>query len=939
MSLLIMEASHADKAGGDTPSSTQDMELAQEHLNADATATQKTNSQDEQADRDPDFKTTSSPDRALLMPDDNSPREISQGSQEVITESMFSNDQQHEQVLTRHHRNENAGLQIAMNLSSLSRSEIPNTILQSSPVEKNYINEESKEDDRISITEILSPLEKDGKFKIQPSEVLPTEIVLSSAEKSLQLPKNNAPPGLPATALAPSFEPTAAICDGSLSTSRNEMSAEVATILSDHHCDSQLQPNDAGKPHLSGVFSNPQSNVLEGFGHGKDLSLDELVQGSSQSTDDQIPATILQGLLRSNKATPPDESLFAIKEEQEVEFDALQTVGGPIQGERKATEAEFELDSSPIESSSSDTSSDQSSSDDLDDDDDYEMLDPAEQAARLMREDGGSDDEGTGRGNNGAGAGPPRTLNEKPDEVAPKPDLIVTENMKIEELGLVENFVENLVLIKAKTSGEYQVLEYGSVLCLGNRIVIGVVAETLGRVEQPYYAVRFANERAITEAGISRGIKIFYVEQHSTSVFTQSLKNLKGSDASNLHDEEVGEEGIEFSDDEAEAEYKRKVKLTKQAKRDIPGGSKDGYSRGGRQRGSKIQKRPGENHQGQNGTSYIDYDNPEGGDDLYTPLARPPNLHEIMGRGEAPLEDHNLHHRTDRGGRGGRGRGDRGRGRGDRGRGIRGHGGHQGNFNDITTKANEHKNRAQAPGGGGVGQHLRGTDLHSPPPSNNFLPPRPDPPDVTFPYYAAAVQPQIRQPTPAIHRLGLHRAMPPSPFDQSNNNNNNPYSQQPYPKPSFYPPPSPTSHYNHSQSHHPLPQYQHHQTQPQPSQHFPPTPHHHQQQPPMPPYPQYYHPHPHPHSPSASSTPNVPAGTFINPAFFPPPSAQQSTTTSSSPTWPPPQVNNPTHQHQLPASASASASTNPGASSNTPSESERAFQAIDFLRNLSSSGP
>jgi hypothetical protein len=35
---------------------------------------------------------------------------------------------------------------------------------------------------------------------------------------------------------------------------------------------------------------------------------------------------------------------------------------------------------------------------------------------------------------------------------------------------------------------------------------------------------------------------------------------MKGSDASNVHDEEVGDDEIEFSDDEAEAMYKRQLK-------------------------------------------------------------------------------------------------------------------------------------------------------------------------------------------------------------------------------------------------------------------------------------------------------------------------------------------------------------------------------------------
>lgn len=38
------------------------------------------------------------------------------------------------------------------------------------------------------------------------------------------------------------------------------------------------------------------------------------------------------------------------------------------------------------------------------------------------------------------------------------------------------------------------------------------------------------------------------------------LKRLKGSDASNVHDEEPGEDEIEFSDDEAEAVHRSRLK-------------------------------------------------------------------------------------------------------------------------------------------------------------------------------------------------------------------------------------------------------------------------------------------------------------------------------------------------------------------------------------------
>ena len=365
-------------------------------------------------------------------------------------------------------------------------------------------------------------------------------------------------------------------------------------------------------------------------------------------------------------------------------------------------EAEFEMDSSPIESSSSDDTDSDSSS--PSGGSEYEMLDPAEEARRLMQEDGGSDDEGK------AGktiSGPLRTLNEKPDELVPKPQIEVTPAMAISDLGNVEHVVENSILIRAKTSGESRALEGGSLLCLGDRSVIGVVAEILGQVQQPYYSVRFTNAAAIAEAGISKGTPVFYVEQHSSYVFTQSLKALKGSDASNIHDEEVGDDELEFSDDEKEAEYKRRVKqerIAKKGGRGGRGGRDDGFSmgpRGGR-RGGRGSLNNNESRSVD--SSMLDYGDNDDGDDLYTPLARPTNLHEIMGRGEAPQENFKDGINGTNGNIGShasnRGRPDRGRGRDDRGRGGRGGRGDRrggGGFNrDSRNRPNDgHKSQYQ----------------------------------------------------------------------------------------------------------------------------------------------------------------------------------------------------------------------------------------------------
>ncbi|KAI9674131.1 MAG: hypothetical protein M1817_001949 [Caeruleum heppii] len=336
--------------------------------------------------------------------------------------------------------------------------------------------------------------------------------------------------------------------------------------------------------------------------------------------------------------------------------------------------AEWEADSSGLSSSDSDdTSSDSESSED---DDGYELLDPEEQARILMQGDGGSDD-GTGaKGGKAAGDFLLKTKNEVIEEKVEKPSVVITPDMRLEQLGTVDLLVENIILIKADTSGEYVVLESGSVLCLEDRTVIGTVSETLGRVQQPLYSVRFTNRAEIAEAGISVGSKIFFVDQYSKRVLTQPLRAVKGSDASNIHDEEVGADEVEFSDDEAEAEHKRRVKLERQGRL----GGQRGGQRGGRfdqlraSRPTLPQPMP---------PGGLDYDDvvppqtePQGEDDLYTPLTRPSNFHEVMGSREPPHEGRSTRNYPDRRGRGGsRSRGhERGRGRG---RGSREWGSHR----------------------------------------------------------------------------------------------------------------------------------------------------------------------------------------------------------------------------------------------------------------------
>jgi H/ACA ribonucleoprotein complex non-core subunit NAF1 len=316
--------------------------------------------------------------------------------------------------------------------------------------------------------------------------------------------------------------------------------------------------------------------------------------------------------------------------------------------------AEWELDSDASDSdTSSDSSSDGSSGEEGSDE--GELLDPEEQVRLLMAE--AADDPGA------SGPVKVKTLNEQ-DEKYEKPDIKVTEDTKITELGTVESTVKNLVVIKANITGNEQVLESGSALCLQDRTVIGKVSEQIGRVEEPRYSLGFNDAAELTTLGIQKDTPIYYVDEYSTWVDTEPIRRQKHTDASNLHDEEAND--AEFSDDEKEAEYKRAQKLKKRARADgddeqaivnIPTGPRLHVDAPAPPVYRSMEYRGG-------GLKYSD---DEDDDDMgmYRPLARPDHFEQIVGQG-APLEDRS-HVRRGMG---------RGRGPwGDRGRGFRGRGG------------------------------------------------------------------------------------------------------------------------------------------------------------------------------------------------------------------------------------------------------------------------
>ncbi|BGP14450.1 hypothetical protein JCM10213v2_002399 [Rhodosporidiobolus nylandii] len=229
--------------------------------------------------------------------------------------------------------------------------------------------------------------------------------------------------------------------------------------------------------------------------------------------------------------------------------------------EGKVDEKDIRMDA---DDSSSDSDSDGSS--DLD-------LTPANTGRnRNRRGRGGAgggdsdiDDDEDGVG--GTGGAAPKTEHELAEPEIALPQLQkLDEAQEIVRFGRVESVIENVVVLKADTAGDWRVLDEGTIVCWEDKVVIGAIFETFGSVQQPFYSLRFPASAPPDPAVFALQRPVFYSPGLAQFVFTRDLRHLKGSDASNIWDEEVGANEVEFSDDEEEAEYKKRQKAERRAR-------------------------------------------------------------------------------------------------------------------------------------------------------------------------------------------------------------------------------------------------------------------------------------------------------------------------------------------------------------------------------------
>ena len=133
----------------------------------------------------------------------------------------------------------------------------------------------------------------------------------------------------------------------------------------------------------------------------------------------------------------------------------------------------------------------------------------------------------------------------------------IEDSYKFLNAGTVMNkSVEGKFVMMADTING--ILDLDNIVFNQNKLPIGYIDDVLGKIDSPFYIVKyFPNYNGNTDL---QGEKLCFVKEKVKFVNKFELIKLKGSDASNVYDEEVDDDEKEFSDDEEEKARKEKLK-------------------------------------------------------------------------------------------------------------------------------------------------------------------------------------------------------------------------------------------------------------------------------------------------------------------------------------------------------------------------------------------
>ncbi|KAG0170864.1 hypothetical protein DFQ30_001892 [Apophysomyces sp. BC1015] len=169
-----------------------------------------------------------------------------------------------------------------------------------------------------------------------------------------------------------------------------------------------------------------------------------------------------------------------------------------------------------------------------------------------------------------------RTAHEITDLHIERPSFEIRPETTLLPVGEIYRLIDKVIVVQSFAADATPVLDMGTLFVYDDRVVMGEIFETFGPVARPFYSVRYNMADEIDKERSVVGAKVYYVPSYEKTqlVEVEKLKLIKGSDASNLYDEEAGEDDvsdipwmqeIEFSDDEKEMEFKRNRKRKRPA--------------------------------------------------------------------------------------------------------------------------------------------------------------------------------------------------------------------------------------------------------------------------------------------------------------------------------------------------------------------------------------
>ncbi|XP_015355033.1 H/ACA ribonucleoprotein complex non-core subunit NAF1 [Marmota marmota marmota] len=135
---------------------------------------------------------------------------------------------------------------------------------------------------------------------------------------------------------------------------------------------------------------------------------------------------------------------------------------------------------------------------------------------------------------------------------------------------MVSSIIEQLVIIESMNN--LPPVNEETVIFKSDRQAAGKIFEIFGPVAHPFYVLRFNSSDHIESKGIKIRETMYFapsMKDFTQYIFTEKLKQDRGSDASWKNDQEPPPDALDFSDDEKEKEAKQRKKSQIQGRKKL----------------------------------------------------------------------------------------------------------------------------------------------------------------------------------------------------------------------------------------------------------------------------------------------------------------------------------------------------------------------------------